>query len=123
MPATSTAVAREPNNAALRPTNLDSDGDHLLDFQDFMKLMTINNDDDLRKAFENVHVACGRRRTWRFHRHRQVSPRRVCNGCCSDLVLKAHMMTALPRLLHLTLILINDFFVLHYHWMFNSLGM
>ncbi|XP_057734845.1 uncharacterized protein LOC130950360 [Arachis stenosperma] len=49
---TSAAAARTPNNAALCLANLDSDGNHLLDFQDFMKFMTINKDDDLRKAFE-----------------------------------------------------------------------
>ncbi|KAL4338653.1 hypothetical protein AHAS_Ahas12G0231700 [Arachis hypogaea] len=43
-----------------------------------------------------LRCSCDRRRTRRLHRHRQVSPRRVCNGCYSNLVLKAHMMTASP---------------------------
>ncbi|XP_015931881.1 probable calcium-binding protein CML41, partial [Arachis duranensis] len=41
-----------PDEAQGLTQDLDSDDDHLLDFQDFMKLMTINNNDDLRKAFE-----------------------------------------------------------------------
>ncbi|XLR11409.1 hypothetical protein S83_039347 [Arachis hypogaea] len=41
-----------PDEAQGLIQDLDSDGDHLLDFQDFMKLVTINNDDDLKKAFE-----------------------------------------------------------------------
>nr|XP_025617274.1 uncharacterized protein LOC112709602 [Arachis hypogaea] len=51
-PTTSAVVARASDNATLHPANLNSDGDHLLDFQDFIKFMTINKDDDLRKAFE-----------------------------------------------------------------------
>ncbi|XP_015964072.1 probable calcium-binding protein CML41 [Arachis duranensis] len=41
-----------PDEAQGLIQDLDSDGDHLLDFEDFMKLMSMNNDDDLRKAFD-----------------------------------------------------------------------
>ncbi|QHO10347.1 EF hand calcium-binding family protein [Arachis hypogaea] len=78
-----------PRRSSRLIQDLDSDGDHLLDFEDFMKLMSMNNDDDLRKAFEMF--AWEKENTEVSSSSSGISPRRVCNGCCSDLVLKAHI--------------------------------